>query len=382
MSKYTFLIWKNLLRNRRRSILTVLSMAISLFLISILFSIYAMFYFRDIGEDSVLRLVTRHKVSLTQVLPFYYGARIAEIDGVENFSPMNWFGGTYIDYQPYNMFPRFAVNPETIFDIYGELKIPPEQLEAFQRDRQAIAIGKSVSERAGIELGQTITITGDIYPFNPEFRVQAIFDGPEDFQSFFHFKYLEEALGPERGSAVGVFALRLRSAGDASRVAQVIDDMFRNSPEPTKTETEAAFQMSFINQLGNIKLFLLSIASAVVFTMLMVSANTIAMAVRERTREIGVLKTLGYPSGTILNLVLGEATAIALLGGILGVGGAYIITSALEDMMVMFFTGFGLPPWAVPICMAISLIVGLGSSAFPAILASRTKTVDALRFAG
>ena len=280
------------------------------------------------------------------------------------------------------MFPRFAVNPETIFDIYGELKIPPEQLEAFQRDRQAIAIGKSVSERAGIELGQTITITGDIYPFNPEFRVQAIFDGPEDFQSFFHFKYLEEALGPERGSAVGVFALRLRSAGDASRVAQVIDDMFRNSPEPTKTETEAAFQMSFINQLGNIKLFLLSIASAVVFTMLMVSANTIAMAVRERTREIGVLKTLGYPSGTILNLVLGEATAIALLGGILGVGGAYIITSALEDMMVMFFTGFGLPPWAVPICMAISLIVGLGSSAFPAILASRTKTVDALRFAG
>ena len=382
MSKYTFLIWKNLLRNRRRSILTVLSMAISLFLISILFSIYAMFYFRDIGEDSVLRLVTRHKVSLTQVLPFYYGARIAEIDGVENFSPMNWFGGTYIDYQPYNMFPRFAVNPETIFDIYGELKIPPEQLEAFQRDRQAIAIGKSVSERAGIELGQTITITGDIYPFNPEFRVQAIFDGPEDFQSFFHFKYLEEALGPERGSAVGVFALRLRSAGDASRVVQVIDDMFRNSPEPTKTETEAAFQMSFINQLGNIKLFLLSIASAVVFTMLMVSANTIAMAVRERTREIGVLKTLGYPSGTILNLVLGEATAIALLGGILGVGGAYIITSALEDMMVMFFTGFGLPPWAVPICMAISLIVGLGSSAFPAILASRTKTVDALRFAG
>ncbi len=382
MSKYTFLIWKNLLRNRRRSILTVLSMAISLFLISILFSIYAMFYFRDIGEDSVLRLVTRHKVSLTQVLPFYYGARIAEIDGVENFSPMNWFGGTYIDYQSYNMFPRFAVNPETIFDIYGELKIPPEQLEAFQRDRQAIAIGKSVSERAGIELGQTITITGDIYPFNPEFRVQAIFDGPEDFQSFFHFKYLEEALGPERGSAVGVFALRLRSAGDASRVAQVIDDMFRNSPEPTKTETEAAFQMSFINQLGNIKLFLLSIASAVVFTMLMVSANTIAMAVRERTREIGVLKTLGYPSGTILNLVLGEATAIALLGGILGVGGAYIITSALEDMMVMFFTGFGLPPWAVPICMAISLIVGLGSSAFPAILASRTKTVDALRFAG
>ena len=382
MSKYTFLIWKNLLRNRRRSILTVLSMAISLFLISILFSIYAMFYFRDIGEDSVLRLVTRHKVSLTQVLPFYYGARIAEIDGVENFSPMNWFGGTYIDYQPYNMFPRFAVNPETIFDIYGELKIPPEQLEAFQRDRQAIAIGKSVSERAGIELGQTITITGDIYPFNPEFRVQAIFDGPEDFQSFFHFKYLEEALGPERGSGVGVFALRLRSAGDASRVAQVIDDMFRNSPEPTKTETEAAFQMSFINQLGNIKLFLLSIASAVVFTMLMVSANTIAMAVRERTREIGVLKTLGYSSGTILNLVLGEATAIALLGGILGVGGAYIITSALEDTMVMFFTGFGLPPWAVPICMAISLIVGLGSSAFPAILASRTKTVDALRFAG
>jgi putative ABC transport system permease protein len=382
MGKHLFLVWKNLLRNKRRTVLTVFSSGISVFLIGALISVYALMYGTDISEESAMRLVTRHKVSLTQALPYYYGARIATVDGVENMVPMNWFGGTYIDNRPENFFARFAVDPQEIFNIYSEYTIAPEQLEAFQRDRQGVAVGKTVAERVGLELGQRITIQGDIYPFDPELTVRAIFEGPDDLQSFFHFKYLEESVGDEYGSQVGVFAIRLRSAEDAPRVAAAVDEMFRNAPEPTKTETEAAFQLGFVNQMGNIKLFLLSIAAAIVFTMLMVSANTVAMSVRERTREIGVLKTLGFRRRSVMGLVLGEAVAIALLGGAVGVAITVAVTSAMQDIMVQWFTGFTLPPWGIGVCFAMALVVGLGSSAIPALIAARTTICDALRHTG
>ena len=382
MGKHLFLIWKNLRRNARRSALTVISTSISVFLIGALLSVYGMLYDREMSEESALRLVTRHKVSLTQALPYYYRSKIAAIDGVENLVPMNWFGGVYIDDKPEHMFPRFAVDVEELFNIYPEYNVPPEQLEAFKRDRQGMAIGKSVADRLGLELGQRITIKGDIYPFDPELTVRAIFEGPDDFNSFFHFKYLEEALGPEMGSHVGVFAIRLGSVEDASPVATAVDEMFRNAPEPTKTETEAAFQLAFVSQIGNVKLFLLSIGSAIVFTMLMVSANTMAMSVRERTREIGVLKTLGFPSSTVLGLVLGEAAVISVLGGVLGVMLALGVTAAMAGVMVQFFSGFTLPSWGVVVCFAVALGVGLGSSAVPAAVAARTRIVDALRHTG
>lgn len=381
MGKHLFLIWKNLLRNRRRTALTVFSSGISVFLIGSLISVYALMYAREAPEESALRLVTRHKVSLAQALPYYYGERIASVDGVENLVPMNWFGGTYIDNRPEHMFPRFAVDPEEIFNIYAEFEIPPEQLAAFQRDRQGLAIGSALAERVGLEIGQRITIQGDIYPFDPELTVRAIFEGRDDFQAFFHYKYLEESI-PEMGAEVGVFAIRLRSADDANRVAAAVDEMFRNAPQPTKTETEAAFQLAFVNQMGNIKLFLLSIAGAIVFTMLMVSANTVAMSVRERTREVGVLKTLGFTSRAVLGLVLGEAVAIAILGGVVGVSITLAITAALSDTMVQFFTGFSLPGWGIAVCFAMSLAVGLASSAVPAVIAARTGITDALRHTG
>lgn len=227
MRNHLFLIWKNLRRNTRRTVLTVFSSAISVFLVGALISVYAMLYDRDVAEESASRLVTRHKVSLTQALPYFYGERIAAIDGVERMAPMNWFGGKYIDYRPENMFPRFAVDQEEVFNIYSEFTVPPEQLEAFKRDRQGFAIGRSVAEKTGLKIGQRVTLQGDIYPINPELTVRAIFEGKDDFQSFFHFKYLEEGLGPEFGSQVGVFAIRLRSADDATRVSQAVDEMFR-----------------------------------------------------------------------------------------------------------------------------------------------------------
>lgn len=382
MGKHLYLILKNLRRNRRRTVLTVLSTTISVFLIGALISVYAIFFAREVSEASALRLITRHRVSLTQALPFYYGSRIAETDGVLKICPMNWFGGTYIDQRPEHMFARFAVDQDAIFELYPEFKAPSEQIEAFKRDRQGMAVGKSIADKIGLTIGQRITIKGDIYPFDPELTVRAIFEGPDDQQSFFHFKYLEEALGPERGSEVGVFAVRLRSASDATRVAEAIDDMFRNSPEPTKTETEAAFQLSFVNQLGNIKLFLFSIASAIMFSMLMVSANTVAMSVRERTGEIGVLKTLGFQPSSVLGIVLGEAMLISLVGGAFGTLLTVLVTNVMADVNVQFFTGFRLPPWGILVCFATAILLSVGSSIIPATIAARTNIVDALRHTG
>ena len=382
MGKHLYLILKNLRRNRRRTVLTVLSTTISVFLIGALISVYAIFFAREVSEASALRLITRHRVSLTQALPFYYGSRIAETDGVLKICPMNWFGGTYIDQRPEHMFARFAVDQDAIFELYPEFKAPTEQIEAFKRDRQGMAVGKSIADKIGLKIGQRITIKGDIYPFDPELTVRAIFEGPDDQQAFFHFKYLEEAIGPERGSEVGVFAVRLRSASDATRVAQAIDDMFRNSPEPTKTETEAAFQLSFVNQLGNIKLFLFSIASAIMFSMLMVSANTVAMSVRERTGEIGVLKTLGFQPSSVLGIVLGEAMLISLAGGAFGTLLTVLVTNVMADVNVQFFTGFRLPPWGILVCFATAILLSVGSSIIPATIAARTNIVDALRHTG
>ena len=382
MRSHVFLIWKNLQRNKRRTVLTVLSSGISVFLVGTLVSVYAVIFSRDVSEQSALRMVTRHKVSLTQSLPYYYRSRIAEVDGVEAVIPLVWFQGVYIDERPENFFARFAVDPEQVFDVYSEMSVPPEQLEAFKRDRQGMAVGRSLAEKMEFELGQRITIQGDIFPFDPELTVRAIFEGQDDLQAFFHFKYLEEAIGSESGSRVGVFAMRLRSADDATRVANAIDDLFRNAPEPTTTETESAFQLGFIDQMGNVKLFLMAIASAIVFTMLMVSANTVAMSVRERTREIGVLKTLGFRRRAVMGLVLGESLGIALLGGIVGVALTLGVTKMMEGAVVQWFSGFNLPAWGIGLCFAMAVLVGLGSSAIPALLAARTTITDALRHTG
>ena len=373
---------KNLLRNLRRTLLTILSVAVSLFLLGILFAVYASFYFTTTSTDQAQRLITRHKVSLAQAMPKYYTEQIAAIDGVEVVAPQNWFGGIYIDNRPEHFFSRFAVEPESIFKLYGEFEVPQDQFEAFANDRQGMAIGARTAERVGLKLGQRITIQGDIYPFDLEFTIRAIFHGPNDDLSFFHQKYLEESLPPEWGGMVGFFGIRAASPEVVPQVAAAIDEHFRNAPEPTKTETEAAFQLSFINQIGNIKLFLLSIAGAIVFTIMLVSANTMAMSVRERIRETGVLKTLGFQSGTVLGLILSEAALLSILGGLLGVGGAWLAAQSASSMLAGYGLALGLPLWGVPLCLGAALAIGLLSAVIPAASASRMKITEALRHTG
>ncbi len=373
---------KNLWRNRRRTILTVLSVAVSLFLLGVLLSVYSLFFFQQTSDAQAQRLITRHKVSLTQVMPSYYQARIEEVDGVEAVAAQSWFGGIYKDNRPENFFARFAVDPEQVFKVYSEFTMPPEQLEAFVADRQGIAVGRQTSERVGLELGQRITLKGDIYPTDLELTVRAIYDGVNSEGSYFHIEYLNEGLPEGFRDNVGFFGVRVTSPDEALRVADAIDEQFRNAPEPTKTETESAFTLSFISQMGNVKVFLLSIAAAIVFTIMLVSANTMAMSVRERYREVAVLKTLGFRSGTVLSLILAEAALLSLVGGALGVGMAWLAVKVMETAMVGFFTGFRLPPWSVPVCLGMALLIGVVSSFVPALTASRMRITEALRHAG
>jgi putative ABC transport system permease protein len=381
--KYMPLVFKNLLRNKRRTILTVLSVTVSLFLLGFLLTVYAAFYHPKTSDEHHARLVTRHRVSLTQSLPEYYGTRIRAVDGVEQVCIYNWFGGTYIDQKSEHMFARFAVEAEKVFKVHPEYVMPPEQKEAFLRDRQGMAVEKSIAERLGFQLGQRITLQGDIYPFDMEFVIRAIFEAPANDQStLFHYKYLQETLPEAWGNQAGIFTILARSAGDVPRIAQSVDDMFRNSPEPTKTETEDAFQQSFVEQIGNIKLFLMCIAGAVMFTIILVSANTMAMSTRERIQEIGVLKTLGFTAPVILTMIVSEAMLIAAVGGLLGTGLSYVVTQALGDLIVGFVTGFMMPLWGVPVCLAVALLIGFFSSVVPAAMASNTRIADALRHTG
>lgn len=380
MLKFIPLVGKNLLRNRRRTILTILSIAASLFLLGVLLTVYAAFYVRDTADDQARRLVTRHKVSLTQMLPAYYGERIAQIDGVEAVAGMNWFGGIYKDNKPQEFFSRFAVDPEEVFKVYSEFEIAPDQYEAFLSDRQGMAVGRMTADRVGLKLGQRIIIKGDIFPLDLELTVRAIFDGPESDLTFFHRKYLDEGLPPGFRDLAGFYMIRASSTDKVGAVARAIDEMFRNAPEPTKTETEAAFSLAFINQMGNIKLFLLSIAGAIVFTIMLVSANTMAMSVRERIREVGVLKTLGFTSAGVLALILSEAALTALAGGAIGVG-LSMLASRFLSMAGGGFT-FSMPPWGVPLCLGAALVIGVASSLVPALSASHSRITEALRHTG
>ena len=380
--KYIPLVFKNLFRNKRRTILTVLSVTVSLFLLGFLLTVYAAFYLPTTSDEHHARLITRHRVSLAQPMPVYYAARIGAVEGVEAVCIYNWFGGIYIDQKPEHMFARFAVEAEKVFQVHPEYVIPPEQKEAFLRDQQGMAVESSVAERLGFKLGQRITIKGDIYPFDLELVIRAIFQAPNDQSTLFHHKYLQESMPEEWGNFAGMFSILARSPGEVPQIAQSVDEMFRNSPAPTKTETEDAFQQSFVEQIGNIKLFLMCIAGAVMFTIILVSANTMAMSTRERIQEIGVLKTLGFTAPVILTMIVSEAVLISAVGGMLGAGLSYVATQALGNLIVGFVAGFIMPLWGVPVCLAVALLIGFFSSVVPAILASQTKITDALRHTG
>lgn len=375
---------KNAFRNTRRSTLTVLSIGFSLLLLTLMISVWKSFYVDKGSEASSMRLITRHRVSLTFTMPEYYRQKIRSIPGVADVLPENWFGGKYKDDTSGNFFAQFGTDPEDFFDIYKEFQIPADQVVAWKRDRAGAVVDSELAKKYGWTVGQHIVIIGQIFPVNLELTIRGIFKAPDPTQAlYFNEKYVEEAVPYMKGQQ-GFYTVLADSPQDVGRIGQEIDAMFRNSPQPTKTETEKAFQLGFVAMLGNVKAFMLSIALAVVFTILLVSANTMAMSIRERTREVAVLKTLGFTRRTILSLFIGEAIALALTGGILGSLAAMVLgAGAAKAGGGGFFAGaLNVAPTTVAIAWLVAALVGFLSAAIPAYNASRIGIVEGLRHIG
>src|SRR6202167_2443746 len=380
----TRFVSKNAFRNKRRSILTVLSIAFSLLLLTMMMTLWRSFYMDNGSAESNLRLITRHKVSLTFNLPGYYREKIRTVPGVIAVVPNSWFGGLYKDDKPENFFAQFGTDPEEFFKVYRDITISQKEITDWQRDRQGVVVDDTLAKKYGWKLGDRIVLKGTIYPVDLELYIRGIFHSvPDDQSVYFNAKYVEESVSWFKGKA-GTFGILADSPEDVSKVAAVVDDTFRNAPEPTKTESEKAFQLSFINSIGNVKAFILSICFAVLFATLLVSANTMAMSIRERTREVAVLKTLGFTRQSILRLYLGEAVTVALIGGAAGCVLALVVISALKQApgMGFFLSGLKVTPPTFLLSLFVAGMVGLLSAVFPAYHAAKIDIVEGLRYIG
>jgi putative ABC transport system permease protein len=385
--RYLPLTLKNSIRNRRRSILTVASIAVSLCLLGCLIAIYEVLFYKDATPGQALRLVARHRVSLAQALPSSHEEKIARIPGVKTISVWNWFGGTYKDNRdPKNFFAQFGVEPRPFLSIRTQLQMQDEQRRAFISERTACVISRDLAEKLGLKIGDRVTLKSPIYSVNLDLYVRGIFDDPDALKTlFFNWEYLRQALPPARREFVGTFAILANNPEDVPRIAKAVDDMFDNSPYPTKTESEQQFALSFVSFLGNIKLFLLSICGAVTFTILLVSGNTMAMSVRERIKEVGVLKTLGFTNNAILGIIVGEAATISVVGGIVGLLLCSVVTVAVGKAAENFglqLPGLAVTPLVAALCLLVGLLIGVISSFVPAFNAARTNILDSLRYSG
>jgi len=381
--KFIRLIVKNLLRNKRRTFLTVSSIAVSVFLIATLETILTELRNPPETPDSALRLVVRHGISMFEILPYAHRAKIARVEGVEAVIASMWFGAVYKD--PSNFFASFAVDTDQFFQVYPDLQITEEEKEAFIRDRTGALVGRSLAKRFGWELGDRIFLESNTWPITVELTIQGIYDGGTDLGNtlYLHWDYFNELLKKEYGAwdTTVFFWVRVKSPDLVGSVSERIDETFRNSSFPTKTETEKGFLLSITNMLGDVQLLITSIVSVVIFAVILVAANTMAMSIRERTREIGVLKALGFRRRQVLRLLLGESLLLSLSGVVLGALPARWLYSGLNIAQITsgFISKFEVTNGTLLLCLAIGIVVGIAAAAVPAWQAARRPTVEALR---
>jgi putative ABC transport system permease protein len=379
--KYLRLIIKNAGRNKRRSILTVLSVAIAVFLLATMRSVTTTLDEMGKPTASESRLVVRRNTSLADAMPESYQGKLLQVPGVAAVCPTNWFGGIYKEDKPQYFIAQFYVDPKNIFEVHPEYQLPEEQKTAFQSERTAAMAGKKLADKFGWKIGDVIELKGTIYPVDPRLTLRAIFTATpqEEDVLFFHRAYVEEALG--RPGWVGTYGILLNSPGDAPRVMDTVDQMFSSSSAPTKTETEAAFQASFVSMLGNVKGLITAIGLVVVFTISLIAANSMAMSARERFTEVAVMKALGFRPGVVLSLMLSESMLIAAVGGLIGAVGAKFVYSyaGLEAGGFPFLQNFRVSPLTVLFSIGLSLLIGLVSGGIPAFNAARIRIVDGLR---
>jgi putative ABC transport system permease protein len=375
---------RNTFRNKRRSLLTMISISFSLLLLTLMMSIWRTFYIDQGPPNAAKTIITRDRVSLAFFLPAYYRDKIRTVPGVVAVAPMTYFGNVYKDDKATNSFAQVVTDPDEYPKIAVDKIVPPDQLLAWQRDRTGAMVDIDLVKKFGWKLGDHLVLQSPYFPVHPEVTIRAIYTvDPPVRALYFNTKYLEESVSWFKGQA-GWYITAVDKPGDVASVSKAIDEMFRNAPQHTKTESQQAFRLSFVSSLGNVKAFILSICGAVVFTILLVSGNTMAMSIRARTREVAVLKTLGFTRQRVLSMFVGEAIALSVAGGLLGIIGATLLIRWLTHSPV----AIGIPAEmkvTIPTmlaCLLVAATVGFISGCLPAYTASRTNIVEGLRHIG
>ena len=379
--KFFPLLWSSLWRKKFRTIFTLLSIFVAFLLFGLLMTIRTAFSF-GVEIAGLDRLVLIHKVSLIMPLPIAYQERLRATEGVTLVTHNSWFGGVYQD--PSNFFAQIVVDPEPFMTLYPEYKLPPEQFKAWLADRQGAIVGVDLAERFNWKIGDRVPIQGTIWQPKQgqvwEFNIAGIYDGDpgvDKTQFFFRYDYLDENRRAGDG-LVGWYIVKIADPSQAQQMGAKFDAMFANSSAETKTTTEKGFVEGFAKQVGDIGAIMIAILVAVLFTMMLVAANTMAQSVRERTSEVGVLKTLGFSNTSILLLVLGEAVLITVIGGGLGLLVAWLFVQQGDPtggMLPIFI----LPPRDVVFGAVLIVLLGIAAGALPAFNAMQLKITDALR---
>jgi putative ABC transport system permease protein len=377
--KYFRLLRVSLLRKKFRTSLTIGSFAVAMFLFGLLITIRTSFN-QGVEVAGADRIIVMNRITFIQPLPQAYAGRLTVIPGIKEITHATWFGGIYQDEK--NFFPQFAIDPESWHVMYPEYVVPDDQWKTFLNDREGAVVGEGTAKRFGWKVGDRIPLKGAIYTGNWEFNIDGIYKGAQKAddttQFWFHYDHLNESPAMFYKNTVGWYVVRLNNPDDATTVVKKIDDTFANSSYETKSATELAFAAGFAKQTGNIEFLMLSIGAIVFFTLLLVTGNTMAIAVRERTPELAILKALGYSNGFILIYVIAESVSIAIIGGILGLGAAKVVTlfgSPIPSALPLFYLPMGQAGYGVIVALVIGGLAGL----IPAITASRLRVVDALR---
>ncbi len=381
------LIYKNMLRHKLRTMLTIIGIAIAVVAFGLLRTVVTAWY-AGVEGSSANRLITRHSVSFIFPLPLAYRDRIANVDGVERVTYANWFGGVYIDKNQF--FARLAVDAETFFDVYPELLVPKDQLDAFKKDRSGCIIGQQLADRFNLKLGDVMPIEGDIYPGQWNFTVRGIYK-PRDKTTdpsnmLMQWQYLDEKVRidfPTRAGNVGWYIVEIKDPGKSAAISAQVDQFFKNSPAETKSETERAFQQDFMATVSAIITAMNVMSFVIIGIIMLVLGNTMIMAARERIREYSVLKTLGFSSLHLIGLIGGESLAIAVLGGAVGIALSYPMVAGFEAALPKgWFPIFNLETITLVLASSSALLVGILASIFPIQRALNTTIVDGLRQIG
>jgi putative ABC transport system permease protein len=383
--KFLHIVWRNLLRRKIRTVFTLLSIFVTFVLFGYLMSVRSAF---SMGVDlaGADRLMVLNKISLIMPVPSSYRDKIKAIEGVKGVTHANWFGGYFQETK--NQFPNMAVDSESWFAMYPEFAVPPEQHKAWLADRQGAIIGADLAKRFNWKVGDRVPLQATIFARPDrrawEFNISGIYDSPvkgtDKTQLFFHYLYLNEAVRSSSfGNQVGWYVVKVNDPDQSPAIAKSIDGMFANSPTETKTDSEKNFVAGWAKQIGNISLIMELIAAAAIFMMLLVTANTMAQSIRERTSELAVLKTLGFGDGRVLSMVLMESCVLALLGGLAGLAVSYTLVTLGGDPTGAFLPQFYFPVRDVFIGALMVVMLGFAAGAVPAFQAQRLRIVDALR---